>query len=74
MEEKNFMDTLTAEVISNAEERIKNNLLREFYEGLENDPSIYTDRIFSGMSDLPEVMEAFNKFYNLKPEDREYLN
>lgn len=68
------MDTLSTSVISIAEQHIKTTLLQEFYENLENDPSIHTDRIFADMSDIAEVREAFNKFYNLKPEDREYLN
>jgi hypothetical protein len=69
-----FIDGLGLILTDKAERNIQSNLLGNFYEELENDDQFYADRKWAGMSDLPEVMEAFNKFYNLTPEDAEFLN
>jgi hypothetical protein len=72
--ELKFIDSLGLDLISKAEGGITFNLLREFYEQLEEDDDLMGDRKWASMSDIKEVMEAFNKFYNLTPEDPEYLD
>lgn len=75
MEEKQlFIDILTPLLISKAEEQIKSNLLSNFYEDLMNDPDLEGDRKWADMSDMKEIRIAFNQFYNLSPEDAEYLD
>lgn len=72
--ELKFIDSLGLSLVSKAEDQIKDNLLCEFYEELEQDEDLLADRKWAGMSDIKEIREAFNKFYNLTPEDEDYLN
>lgn len=75
MEEKQlFIDILTPSLISKAEEQIKSNLLNNFYEEIYNDPDLESDRKWADMSDMKEIRIAFNQFYNLSPEDPEFLD
>lgn len=69
-----FIDILPADLIAKAEEAIKNNLLDQLYEELNADQDLISDRRWAGLSDNKEVMMAFNQFYNLTPEDAEYLD
>ena len=69
-----FINSLGLYLGNKAEQQIQSNLLCEFYDQLDQDDDLLGDRIFASMSDLKEVRDAFNKFYNLKPEDKEYLN
>ena len=69
-----FIDGLGLNLVVKAEENIGLNLIREFYEQIEEDDDLLGDRKFACMSDLKEVRDAFNKFYNLTPTDAEYLN
>jgi hypothetical protein len=68
-----FINSLGLHLSSKAEQQIQSNLLCEFYDQLDQDDDLLGDRKFASMSDLKEVRDAFNKFYNLKPEDKEYL-
>jgi hypothetical protein len=69
-----FINSLGLILGNKAEQQIQSNLLCEFYEQLEEDDDLLGDRKFASMSDIKEVREAFNKFYNLTPTDEEYLN
>ena len=69
-----FMDTLSPSIKSRAEASIKENLYADFCEGIDNDEPFFADRKWAGLSDSKEVMEAFNKFYDLKEGDPEYLD
>jgi hypothetical protein len=69
-----FIDGLGLNLVVKAEENIGLNLIREFYEQIEEDDHLLGDRKFACMSDLKEVRDAFNKFYNLTPTDEEYLD
>lgn len=73
-ENKLFIDTLDPSLISKAEEQIKENLFDQFYEEINMDEQFYGDRKYADMSDIKEIREAFNKFYNLSPEDSDYLD
>jgi hypothetical protein len=72
--ELKFINSLGLILSNKAEQQIQSNLLCEFYEELEEDGDLMGDRKWADMSDIAEVREAFNKFYNLKPEDAEFLN
>ena len=74
MSDQNFMDILSPSIKSRAEASIKENLYADFCEGIDNDEPFFADRRWAGLSDNKEVMEAFNKFYNLKEGDPEYLD
>jgi hypothetical protein len=69
-----FINGLGLILSDRAEKNIQSNLLMEFYDQLDQDDQFYADRKWAGMSDIPEVMEAFNKFYDLKEGDPEYLD
>ena len=69
-----FINSLGLILGNKAEQQIQSNLLCEFYEQLEEVDDLLGDRKFASMSDIKEVREAFNKFYNLTPTDEEYLN
>lgn len=72
--ELKFVDSLSYALTIKAENNIEANLLREFYEQLEQDDDLLGDRKFASMSDVKEVREAFNAFYNLLPHEDEYLD
>jgi hypothetical protein len=75
MEEKKlFIDTLDNDLVNRVDDHISKVLLREMYEDMEMDDPFYGDRRYACMSDDKEVMEAFNKFYDLKPGDAEYVD
>ena len=75
MEEKNlFIDTLSHDLVNEVDRHISLVLLQELYEDMNMDDPMTGDRRYANMSDNKEVMEAFNKFYNLSPEDAEYLD
>lgn len=69
-----FINSLGLILGNKAEQQIKSNLLCEFYDQLDQDDDLLGDRKFASMSDLKEVMNAFNKFYNLTPKDEEFLD
>ncbi len=69
-----FIDTLSYKLQNMAMMHIKQNLLVEFYEQIDADDDLLGDRKWAGMSDIEEIRNAFNKFYNLTPTDEEYLN
>ena len=69
-----FMDTLSYKLQNMADEHIKHNLLVEFYEQIDTDGDLLGDRKWASMSDIKEIRDAFNKFYNLTSTDEEYLN
>jgi hypothetical protein len=69
-----FINSLGLHLGSKAEQQIQSNLLCEFYDQLDQDDDLLGDRKFASMSDLKEVRDAFNKFYNLTSTDEEYLN
>lgn len=69
-----YYATLDADLSNKIDEAIANSLLFDFYEELENDDDFDADRKWASMSDSKEIMEGFNKFYNLTPEDEEYLD
>lgn len=69
-----FINSLGLILGNKAEQQIQSNLLCEFYDQLEEDEDLLGDRKFASMSDIKEVRDAFNKFYNLTPKDEEYLN
>lgn len=69
-----FINSLGLILGDKAEQQIKSNLLCEFYDQLDEDDDLLGDRKFASMSDIKEVRDAFNKFYNLTPKDEEYLN
>ena len=72
--ELKFINSLGLILSNKAEQQIQSNLLCDFYEQLEEDDDLMGDRKWASMSDIAEVREAFNKFYNLTPEDPEYLD
>lgn len=74
MEEKLFIDTLSHDLVNEVDQHIAMVLLQELYEDMDNDDPFTGDRRYADMSDNKEVREAFNKFYNLSPEDPEYLD
>jgi hypothetical protein len=69
-----FINSLGLILGNKAEQQIQSNLLCEFYDQLEEDEDLLGDRKFACMSNIKEVRDAFNKFYNLTPKDEEYLN
>jgi phosphomannomutase len=69
-----FINSLGLHLSSKAEQQIQSNLLCEFYDQLDQDDDLLGDRKFASMSDIKEVRDAFNKFYNLTSTDEEYLN
>jgi phosphomannomutase len=69
-----FINSLGLSLTSKAEQQIQSNLLCEFYDQLDQDDDLLGDRKFASMSDIKEVRDAFNKFYNLTSTDEEYLN
>jgi phosphomannomutase len=69
-----FINSLGLSLTSKAEQQIQSNLLCEFYDQLDQDDDLLGDRKFASMSDIKEVQDAFNKFYNLTSTDEEYLN
>jgi hypothetical protein len=69
-----FINSLGLYLGSKAEQQIQSNLLCEFYDQIEEDDDFLGDRKFASMSDMKEVRDAFNKFYNLTPTDEEYLD
>jgi phosphomannomutase len=69
-----FINSLGLSLTSKAEQQIQSNLLCEFYDQLDQDNDLLGDRKFASMSDIKEVRDAFNKFYNLTSTDEEYLN
>jgi hypothetical protein len=70
----NFINSLGLSLTSKAEQQIQSNLLCEFYDQLDQDDDLFGDRKFASMSDIKEVRDAFNKFYNLTSTDEEYLD
>ena len=72
--ELKFINGLGLDLISKAENNLVSNLIREFYDQLEQDDDLNGDRKWACMSDLKEVREAFNAFYKLTPKDDEYLD
>ena len=72
--ELKFIDSLGLVLSNKAEQYIQSNLLHEFYEQLNEDDDLMGDRKWACMSDLKEVMEAFNTFYKLMPHEDEYLS
>ena len=69
-----FINSLGLILGNKAEQQIQSNLLCEFYDQLEEDDDLLGDRKFACMSNIKEVRDAFNKFYNLTTKDEEYLN
>jgi hypothetical protein len=69
-----FINSLGLSLTSKAEQQIQSNLLCEFYDQLDQDDDLLGDRKFASMSDIKEVRDAFNKFYNLTSTDEEYLD
>ena len=69
-----FINSLGLVLSYKAEQQIQSNLLCEFYEQIEQDDDLLGDRKFACMSDMKEVRDAFNKFYNLTSTDEEYLD
>lgn len=73
-ENKNFMDTLNAEIVKRANEKIKEELFDDWSAALDNNDLFYGDKEYAERSGEKEILEAFNKFYNLTPEDKDYLD
>jgi hypothetical protein len=69
-----FINSLGLVLGYKAEQQIQSNLLCEFYDQLEEDDDLLGDRKFACMSDIKEIRDAFNKFYNLTSKDEEYLD
>lgn len=72
--ELKFIDSLGLDLINKAEDQIKTNLLYEFYLEIDEDDDLLGDRKFACVSGITEIEQAFNKFYNLKPTDGEYID
>lgn len=72
--ELKFIDSLGLDLVNKAEDQIKTNLLYEFYLEIDEDDDLLGDRKFACASDIKEIQNAFNKFYNLKPTDGEYID
>jgi hypothetical protein len=69
-----YYASIDADLSNKVDEAISLSLICQFYEDLENDDDIDADRKWAGLSDMPEIREGFNKFYNLTPKDDEYLD
>ena len=69
-----FVDSLTMKLRNKAQENIQSTLLWEFYEEIEQGDNLIGDRKFANMSDIKEVRDAFNSFYNLTPTSEGYLS
>jgi hypothetical protein len=75
MEERNlFIDFLPHDLVNEVDKHISLVLLHELYEDMNMDDPMTGDRRYACMSDSKEVRIAFNQFYNLSPEDAEYLD
>lgn len=68
-----FINSLGLHLSSKAEQQIQSNLLCDFYDELDNCDDLMADRKYAAMSDIQEVKDAFNKFYNLTFESEGYL-
>ena len=71
---KNFMDTLNAETIKRANEKIKEELFEDWSAALDNNDLFYGDKEYAERSGEKEILDAFNKFYGLTPDDKSYLS
>ncbi len=69
----NFMDTLNAETVKRANEKIKEELFEDWSFALDNNNLFYGDKEYAERSGEKEILEAFNKFYNLTPDDEDFL-
>ena len=72
-ENKNFMDTLNGEIVKRANEKIKEELFEDWCFALDNNDLFYGDKEYAERSGEDEIKTAFNKFYNLTPEDEDYF-
>jgi hypothetical protein len=69
-----FINSLSLDLQSQSEKNIENNLVIQFYDEIAEDEEFYASRKWAGLTDDKRVIKAFNSFYNLTPEDKEYLN
>ena len=69
-----YYASIDADLSNKVDEAISLNLISEFYEGLENDDDIDADRKWAELSDMKEIRDGFNAFYELTPDDDEYLD
>jgi len=69
-----YYASIDADLSNKVDEAISLSLICEFYEDLENDDDIDADRKWAELSDMKEIREGFNKFYNLTPADENYLD
>jgi hypothetical protein len=67
--ELKFVDGLPAELVSEANENIKNDLFSNWCEGNLNLIDFDSDMEWAEASGVDEIKTAFNKFYNLTPAD-----
>lgn len=72
--ELKFINGLNLKLLSKAESNIQHNLISAFYDELDANDDLMSDRKWADMCDIKEIREAFNKFYNLTPKDEEYLD
>jgi len=69
-----YYASIDADLSNKVDDAISLTLICDFYEELENDDDIDADRKWASMSDMKEIKDGFNKFYNLTPDDDEYLD
>jgi hypothetical protein len=74
LDDKSFMDNLPEQVRDEIYKEIADHLLTEWLNSNADEGLFWQDYQIATGSTNPEVIEAFNKHYNLKPSDEEYLN
>ena len=70
---QNFMDILNAETVKRANQKIMADLFEDWSYALDSNEMFYGDKEYAERSGEAEIIEAFNKFYNLDPSDEDYL-
>jgi hypothetical protein len=68
-----FMDTLNNETVKRANQKIMEDLFEDWSFALDNNEVFYGDKEYAERSGEAEIIEAFNKFYKLDPNDEDYL-
>jgi hypothetical protein len=72
-ENKNFMDTLNPDTVKRANQTIMEDLFEDWSFALDSNEMFYGDKEYAERSGEAEIIEAFNKFYNLDPTDTDFL-
>jgi hypothetical protein len=74
LNETSFMDTLPSSLVNKTYREISDHLLDEWINSNSDEGVFWSDYQIASQTNNPEVIEAFNKHYQLTAGDEEYLN